>query len=255
MKQILRLTLVLTLVAIVFGSCKKATFITPSQQEVQFTKTGGEQQLVVSTDGSWSVENCPEWLNAERADSMLVLKVEPNTTGAPRECEIQLVGGDGVKATVVVKQADVCTHIDPTVNEVTIPKEGGTTTIDIDTDGAHLEIIVSEGISAEFNNGTLSVTAPANEGGTKHESLTISCDNIKTEVNVTVEGSICPTCNGTGKIRCPNCHGKGWYPTNVGGGGAPCKRCGGFWCSNDLVEDFEEGSGRIKCPDCGGTGH
>ena len=250
-----KLSFIFSLVALMaLCACNHATFITPSQQEVQFSKAGGEQQIAVCADGNWSVENCPEWLDAERADSMLVLKVEPNTTGAARECELQLVGGDGVKATVIVKQADVCTHIDATVDEVTIPKEGGTATIDIDTDGAHLDIRVSEGISAEFNNGTLSVTAPANEGGTKHESLTIFCDNIKTDINVTVEGSLCPTCNGTGKVKCSKCGGRGNLGRDIEDYTIACTACGG-WGHGWQVPGFREGSGRVKCPTCGGSGH
>ncbi|MBP5560640.1 MAG: hypothetical protein J6X70_02415 [Muribaculaceae bacterium] len=36
------------------------------------------------------------------------------------------------------------------------------------------------------------------QGQGANGDIVLSCDTVKTEVNVTLEGSICPTCNGTG---------------------------------------------------------
>lgn len=256
MKQIFRLTLVLAFVVIVFGSCKKATTLNPAQTEMEFSKAGGELQIPVGSDGHWSIENCPEWLKAKATDTALVCKVEPNTTGASRECTLVLAGAENVRASVIVRQADKCTHIDASPSVVTIPKEGGSETVIISTDGAHLDINVSDGITAEFNNNTLTVSAPANEGVTKHGTIAITCEDISKEIIVNVEGNICPTCGGSGKIRCPKCKGKGWYPIDVAGGGAACERCGGRWNGfTDDSSDWKDGTGRITCPTCGGAGH
>lgn len=102
------------------------------------------------------------------------------------------------------------------------------------------------------------VTAPANQGGTIDGSLAISCDTVNTIVKVTIEGSICPRCNGTGKVKCTKCGGKGWYDRFMmtsSGAIYGCTNCGGYG-EEAMVDDppIHKGSGRMTCPDCGGKG-
>lgn len=262
MKHLFKLPLALTLLIVVLASCKKATFINPSEQEVQFVKTGGEKQITVSSDGNWEIENCPEWLQVEAKDSILVLKTGLNESGAPREANLELVGGEA-KASITVKQADVCTRLIASAENVTFPKEGGTETVDIDTDGSDVKVEAKEGVTAEYNNGKLTLTAPANGGLTINGTVNLTCDEQATTIKFTVEGSICPTCKGKGKVRCKKCGGDGVITYEMPWGGYGCTKCGGSGClyAHDLTayeleeNPFRRGSGKTLCPTCGGKGH
>ena len=263
MKHLFKLPLALTLLIVVLASCKKATFINPSEQEVQFVKTGGEKQITVSSDGNWEIENCPEWLQVEAKDSILVLKTGLNESGAPREANLELVGGEA-KASITVKQADVCTRLIANAENVTFPKEGGTETVDIDTDGSDVKVEATEGVTAEYNNGKLTLTAPANGGLTINGTVNLTCDEQATTIIFTVEGSICSTCKGKGKVRCRKCGGDGTFlksdmPSCFVYG---CTKCGGSGClfaRGAMVYEeespFRRGSGKTLCPTCGGKGH
>ena len=262
MKHLFKLPLALTLLIVVLASCKKATFINPSEQEVQFVKTGGEKQITVSSDGNWEIENCPEWLQVEAKDSILVLKTGLNESGAPREANLELVGGEA-KASITVKQADVCTRLIANAENVTFPKEGGTETVDIDTDGSDVKVEATEGVTAEYNNGKLTLTAPANGGLTINGTVNLTCDEQATTIKFTVEGSICPTCKGKGRGRCKKCGGDGTFlksdmPSCFVYG---CTKCGGSgcWYARGAIAyeeiPYRRGSGKTLCPTCGGKGH
>lgn len=269
MKHLFQWSFALILLTVVLGSCKKATFIYSSEQVVQFPKTGGEKQITVSSDGSWNIENCPEWLKVEVKDSILMLNIGLNESGAPREGTLELVGGEA-KASITVKQADVCTRLIASTEKVTFPKEGGTETIIIDTDGGDVKVEAKEGVTAEYNNGKLTLTTPANGGGTINGTVNLTCDEQATTINFTVEGSICPTCNGTGKVKCSKCGGKGSYYSDYVKADFGCKNCGGrgsiehymgpdlAWNGDDNFQisyGFRKGSGKMPCPTCGGLGH
>ena len=234
------------------SGCKKATHIYPSQYDVAFSKAGGKVELSVTADGRFDVQGCPEWLQVEVSDTMMVFTAQENSSGAAREAQVKLVG-DNVEETVTVRQAYMCTRITATPEAVTLPKEGGTKDIAITTDGAHLDIQVSDGITAEFNDDTLTVSAPANDGPAINGVVTIVCDTVKTEVKVAVEGSVCPSCGGTGKVKCTKCGGKGvYYFVDAGVITYGCPRCGGG--GSDCPDDLHRGSGKMPCPTCGGKG-
>ena len=248
-------------------SCNKATDISVDEDNVRFAINGGEKTIVVTADGKYDIEDCPEWVQTTVEESTLTIIVGENTTGAKRECVIRLVGKD-VEVPITIFQADKCTYINVPESEVTIPKEGGDVTLDIDTDGGNLQVESPEGVTAEYSGGKLKVSAPANEGGTIDGTVTLSCDNVTTEVKVTVEGNICPTCNGTGKVRCTSCGGRGWSMNDSGFAYTivGCTSCGGSGYYSDSAGDYvrvansshpgyHKGSGQKNCPTCGGTGH
>lgn len=257
MKHFFRVTLTLALAAVALASCKNATFINPSESEVQFAKEGGDRQITVSSDGTWSVADCLEWINAEVNDSVLTLKAGQNDSGAPRECELKLVGGD-VNAVIAVRQADHCTRLSVSSSEVSFGKEGGSKSVDVDTDGSDIKVEVKPegGVTAQYAAGKLEVTAPANDGGAKRGTITLTCDTLKAELTFAVEGNICPTCKGSGKVRCSKCGGKGYYTTSSGG--APerygCSSCGGRGSDyyetmidvRDWVGNMKRGSGQMS---------
>lgn len=260
MKNVLLFT-PLMLALVMLGSCaKKATVITPQKTEVTFSILGGEIRVPVSTDGAIDVQNNPEWLDVEVTDTALVFKAKPNDSGAVRSADVRLVG-DNVEVVMKVTQADKCTYISATPSEVTIPKEGGSETVKLDSDGGNISVVPGKGITATYENGVITVTAPANEGGTINSSLVISCDTVRTVVNVTVEGNICPNCGGSGKVTCSKCGGKGY--TQSGADQWGCTKCGGSGYAHygtiepgwrDWIGDTRKGSGKMTCPDCHGAG-
>ena len=262
--------------AVALCSCSKAKNIDVSEDKVVFSIAGGEKSIDVKADGSYDIEGCPEWVTAEVGESVLTISVSENGTGAVRDCVIKLVG-DNVSVPITITQADKCTHITVSETEVTIPKEGGRKELTIDTDGANIAVDNADFISpvqgepcleGRIEGDKLIITCPANDGGAKKGNLTLTCDDVTNTVVITIEGSICPTCNGTGKVKCTKCGGRGYtikkdygecdgnlYPFNHYIG---CKQCGGYGEETDehyYNENLRKGSGQMPCPDCGGVGH
>ncbi len=268
MKEISSIFLMAVCLVVMLCSCSKASEITVDQDYVMFAINGGEKTIEVTADGSYDIEDCPDWVRISDAKSTLTFIVDENTTGALRECVIRLVGKN-VEVPITIKQADKCTFINVSETVVTIPKDGGEVTLDVDTDGGKLAMNCPEGINAVLKGNKLTVSAPANLGGAIKGNLTISCENVSTTVQVTVEGSLCSTCNGTGMATCPSCGGKGFNTKVIYGEFGEryeeyygCTKCGGFGVqySDGLIDGltergFRKGSGRISCPSCGGTGH
>lgn len=244
------------------SSCGGASSISVDKNSVSFAIDGGEENVNVTADGSWSVKDCPDWVKTETQEGVIIIKAERNETGAVREGNIVLQGKSNVEATITVKQFSKCTHITPASDKAEFEKEGGTQTIAIDTDGGNLNIEAPEGFSASYDNGTLSVTAPANEAGSKRGEIKLTCEDQSATIYATQKGNVCQRCGGSGKITCPKCNGKGLVHVYVApemrdivGSEQPCEKCGGNWDgTTDAGSVWRKGSGRIKCPDCGGTG-
>ena len=226
-------------------------------KNIEIPQSGGEKWIEVMADGSWDVENCPRWLTVKATNDVLLLKAEPNTSGAPRERDLQVVGGDDVRVTVTVKQMGSCTHLNASPAEISFPKEGGSVTVSIDTDAPTLKVETSGGVDARYDNGRLVVDAPANTGGILKGTITLSFDTLKTVIPFTVAGGTCTTCNGTGKVKCKKCGGTGkirvsdgYYLEFYG-----CTICGGRGSEGLEGNNLVKGSGRVTCPKCNGAGH
>lgn len=241
------------LMLLVLCACNSATTITPDSESVGFTIDGGEQYVNVTADGSWSVADCPGWVKTDAGEGVLTIKTGRNDTGALREGDIVLKGKN-VEARIHVTQAAKCTHITPSSDKVEFGKDGGTQTVNIDTDGIP-QVQASEGFTATYANGVLTVTAASNAVGARRGEIKLTCEDQSVTIFASQKGNVCKTCGGSGKLTCPQCHGKGWYPIEAAGGAAACERCGGRWNGfTDDSSDWRDGTGRIKCPDCGGTG-
>ena len=110
-------------------------------------------------------------------------------------------------------------------------------------------------MEAQYRNGKLTVKAPANNGGTTSGIITLTCDEQKAVINVTLKGSFCQTCGGKGTVKCTKCGGRGyWIDNNADGAYMGCTRCGGSGMEWSEINDLIEGSGRMTCPTCGGRG-
>ena len=245
---------------LVLTACGGATYITPDKESVNFALDGGEDIVKIDADGSWDIEECPDWVTTDTQDNILVIKTAKNETGAIREGDIVLKGKSDVEVTIKVTQATKCTHITPDSDSVEFEKEGGTKTVNIDTDGM-LQVEASEGFTASFDNGVLTVTAPANDGGAKRGEIKLSGDDQSVTIFATQSGNECQRCGGSGKITCSKCSGKGYvgeytpadgympaYTYTVG-----CRKCGGYGYLEG--DNYRRGSGQVTCPTCGGSGH
>lgn len=267
MKHLQLNLLALTLVLLVLSACNKATYITPDKAQLDFTIEGGEENVIVSTDGSWEIKACPEWVTTELQENTLVVKVPHNDTGDMRRGNIVLASGD-VRATIAVKQMTLCTHITPESDTMEFDKTGGTQTMNIDTDGA-LQVTTPEGFTARYAGGVLTVTTSANEGGKRSGQITLTADGQTATIAVTQAGNICPKCNGTGKVKCAKCGGRGYTSDYARHGGEErgCTGCGGSgyryysdgWADMSFTPSYEnhgfrKGSGKVPCPECGGSG-
>ena len=247
--------LMIVCMTFLLGSCSKATKIDVSNDKVSFSKAGGEKGITVSADGGFDISDCPDWVKTELDDAVLKISVDENATGSMRDCSINLVG-DNVTVPIDIKQAYICTYITVSETVVTLPKEGGSKELTIDTDGDAVAVQATDGIKADINGDILSINAPANPKGKIESQLILRCDDVKTIVKVNVQGAICGRCNGTGKIACPKCKGKGGEGPN----GSEevyygCDKCGGYGYYWPGTYDYgRPGSGKVKCPDCGGTG-
>lgn len=248
-------------VLLLLCACNGATNITLSSDVVDFPLEGGTDKVVILADGNWDITSCPDWVIAEKQDSVLSLKTERNETGKILQGNIVLSGKKGVEVSLKVTQATKCTHITPSKEKVEFDKEGGTETVSIDTDGI-LEITAPEGFTATYDGGVLTVTADANDGGKRQSEITLSADEQSAKIAVSQKGNICPKCNGTGKVRCTKCGGRGIIESvnEIGQYSEDgCKKCGGsgwyaLW-GESSPSDVHPGSGKMTCPACGGSGH
>ena len=244
--------LLLLTVLCFFCACKKTTFIKPSTDTLSYPIQGGEETVTISSDGDWKVTICPDWVKVEKQDSVLKCVVEENKSGKLRKGKI-LLKGDNVRKSISVSQAYICTRLNAANTNLSFEKEGGTQTIDIDTDGGDIKVDVTGNMEAQYGNGKLTVKAPANNGGTTSGKITLTCDEQKAEINVTLLGAICPKCGGTGTVPCTRCGGRGYY-SDSNGAEYGCTRCGGSGMCYGEMDDVRNGSGRMTCPVCGGRG-
>ena len=238
----------------VLTACNGATSITPDKDAVDFTLEGGEESVNISADGSWDVAECPSWVKADAQENDLIINVSRNETGSLRE-GIIIISSGHLQEKITVKQAAKCTHITPETDKVEFEKEGGTQTVNIDTDGLP-QVEAPEGFTATYAAGVLTINTSANEDKGKSGEIKLSCEDQSATIVVSQKGNVCSKCGGSGKIKCPKCHGKGY--TSYGGDAAwGCKSCGGRGYEGegmDVGDCLVRGSGRIRCPQCGGSG-
>ena len=251
---------------LVLCSCGGATYINLSSDLVNFPIEGGEESVNIEADGSWEMVSSPDWVTTEVQENGLVIKTRANETGESLQGDIVLKGKEGVEVSIKIAQATKCSHITPAEEAVEFDKEGGTKTVNIDTDGA-IQVEAPEGFTATYADGVLSVTAEANDGGKRSGEISLTADDQSATIAVSQKGNICPRCKGTGKVKCTKCGGKGKFICDSGFAYSvtACSSCGGFGLYTDAGDPyydnttsragFRKGSGKVNCPACGGSGH
>ena len=240
----------------------QATFLTPDKKAINFDFNGGYETVIIGADGKWSIADSPEWIKTYNKDGELIINTTYNKTDSVRDGYIKLSGKGDVTATIKVTQTSKCTHITPASDKVKFEKEGGTQTVNIDTDGMP-QVEVTDGFSAYYSSGVLTINAPANKKGAKSGKIKLTCNDQSAYINVSQKGNICSKCKGTGKVKCTKCGGRGivegtdeyigaWFEEG-------CRKCGGrgyyaLW-GESSESDVHRGSGKMKCPKCGGRGY
>lgn len=247
-----RIFLCLAALVLLMG-CKKATVLESDVESLTVPISGQTDTIRLSSDvNDFKLESFPEWTQTELTDSVLVVKVGKNDSKGERKGEIVVTNGD-LKLTIPVVQQFKATHLDlPDGDSISFGKEGGSQTLAVSCDG-NVSVEAPEGMQASYADGVLTVSVPENTGGSVKNTIVLTADEFSKEVSVSIEGSICPTCKGSGKIRCKSCGGKGYidsYRAILG-----CEKCGGRGGSTYEGDfNYREGSGKQACPTCGGKG-
>lgn len=247
-----RFTWIVAVVAVLLGftACDNASYLTASTESVESEQEANEGTIALSSDGKkYEITHSPEWVTVTLVDSILSYNIGANDTQAVRTDSIVVTCG-GMSLCIPVTQNIKATYIKVDQESVTFEKEGGTQTVNIDTDGGNITTEVTGDITASVEGKTLTINAAANDGGSKSGEVTVKCDDFSAKVKVTIKGSICVRCKGSGRVKCSAC----------GGSGMTCARSHWDPDFNDYNCDYIDncgrcgGSGRRKCPDCKGAG-
>lgn len=257
-----RVTMIMAVCAMMMGfaACDNASYLSANMQEIESNQEASEGVLTLSSDGKkFEIAHSPEWITVNLADSVLSYNIVANDTHEVRSDSIVVTCG-GMSLCIPVTQNVKATYLKVDQESVSFEKEGGSQTVAIDTDGGNITTEVTGDITASVEGKTLSISAAANDGGSKSGEVTVKCDEFSAKVKVTVKGSMCARCKGTGKIKCPACGGSGSQFVSSGGECGPigCNRCGGRLVMRGGgprgVDLYSDGTGRINCPDCKGAG-
>lgn len=241
--------------ALNLASChKEATYLNADQQEVSTSIKGETVRIGLHSDGiDYSITHTPEWATAEIADSMLTITIGTNETGAERKDSV-VITCSGQLLCLPLSQSSVATFMNVKSEGVTFENKGGEEKVGIETDGRE---VVAEGlpngVTASYANGVMVLKAEANNGRTINAAVELKADTITVKLPITIKGSICPTCKGTGKVKCKSCGGEGILYSDWSGSW-PCETCGGYLLGECKYDGIEYGSGKVRCRRCGGSG-
>lgn len=223
-----------------FVSCgKKATYLKADVDQILVGASGDKGSVALHSDGtSFKLESAPDWAGVQLTDSTLTYSIGQNETGEVKEDKIAVRNGDQLFV-IVLRQGIPATVLTPEKSSLRFSYEGGTQTVNVQTDALGVNVEVSEGFDASYSDGVLSVTAHPTDGESRVEgTATLTADALEATISLTIGTKTCATCGGRGKVRCSWCKGDGFLYNDFNGM-RPCK-CDGY--------------GVERCPTCGGTG-
>ncbi len=249
--------LLFAIALIALSGCKKATYLKSDTSELTIPISGQCDTITLQSDvNEFILESAPEWVETNLNDSILIVKVGANDAKAERKGDIAVKNGD-LTLKIPVTQQFKATYLNlPDGKTLKLGKEGGTVSIPVESDGV-ISIENGDDLNLSVQDGKLTLTASKNDGKTIKKKVKLVADDFTEDVEVILEGSVCTKCNGTGKIRCNKCGGKGYLeqycPGMVLFG---CNNCGGSGVNtgHGTVGDMRKGSGKITCPECKGKG-
>lgn len=256
MKKIYSILAVLFM-AVLCVSCDKAKTIKTGISDVHFGVKGGSDTIFVSADGVWSYV-APEWMDVSKKGNVLICSTEQNTSGKTLTGELIITGDESAKASISATQTDKCTYLATTPGNIFFDKNGGTENVNIKTDGIAVKVECNEnGITCKSDGEIINLVVPPLQGASRQFVVKLKCDAMIYELPVKQQGTVCHTCNGVGKIKCPKCNGT--YRTNQ-----TCPECNGYgfsYCCGytgkaSCPTNHTGGpTAEVVCPVCKGTGY
>lgn len=249
--------LVVAAAVLMTAACGPKEFnLSTKTAKVDIPDTGATDSLVVNgSDGNCEIEFAPAWVEATVRDSVVTLKAAANTTGKTRQ-DVVVVKCGKSQLSVPVSQYVKATKLElPNGKEVKIAREGGSQDLAVVCDGL-VTVEAFDPVTATWENGVLKVSAPKNDGHRIKGDVKLTAGELSEVVSVTVDGEVCPTCNGTGKVRCKACGGQGYnFRFDPAPGLYGCHACGGRGYAYRVADaSYREGSGKVTCPTCKGKG-
>lgn len=236
-----------------FTACGPKEFnLSSPVSEITLAETAVTDSVVINgSDGTCQVAYAPAWVEATVTDSVVTIKAQPNT-GADNRTDSLVVTCGASKISLPVVQGHKATKLEiPKGTKLSFPKEGGEETVEVDTDGS-VTVEAFEGVTANYADGKLAVKATPNTGDSAiNGTIKLTAGDFTQEIPVTVNGNICPTCKGTGKIKCSKCKGQG-YIFVMTEGAYGCTKCGGHGYGGMQGVGMTSGSGKQPCPKCKG---
>ncbi len=230
--------------------------LTTATPNVTFDETAQTDSVIINgSDGNCEIEYAPQWVAVEVKDSVVVLKTKENTSGKVNK-DVLVVKCGASNITLNLEQGIKATHLDlPNGKEIKFDKEGGSKDLVVVTDGS-VKVEAFDGVTADYKNGKLTVTTPKNEGNRTKGTIKLIAGDFTKEVEVSIDGKFCTTCNGTGKVKCKSCGGAGSvFREEPYMGIYGCKSCGGRGYAYRVADpDYRDGSGKQTCPTCKGKG-
>lgn len=255
-------SLIVIIVALLAVSCQKATRLSADKSAICALKAGTFDRIHLHSDAdNYSVEHCPEWMQASIMDSTLFCSVLENKTSALRKDSLVISCG-GKELVIPVKQSFNITKLKPLQEKVEIDKAGGEQRVKLDTDGFDIKAIYpTTDIKVTLGDNEVIVYAKKNDGPSRCGDIILKLDTLEASIHYVVKGEFCGKCNGTGKVKCDRCHGTGfiikYFSDFERRWETGCPKCGGD-ASGPVFTHTEEyllrGKGKAKCPDCNGTG-
>lgn len=109
MKKIIGLIMLL----VTFASCSKDDEIlfSVSQEEVSFQVSGGEQTIIVTTDGDWSCNYDADWLLVREQQNKIRIIADENPNAESRTANIQFSCNGSIRSIINVSQDGVSFEI------------------------------------------------------------------------------------------------------------------------------------------------
>ena len=221
---------------LLFAGCKKATYLTSKVENVKISKEGGTDTIILSYDaGKCKIVTQPDWVELNLKDSILIIQSGQNVELNVRSGNIVIENGD-LKLSLPIKQLSSATYLAFSEQTITIPKDGSSVELDVDTDGSNVILEGVENVTAEYKDGKVFFSGKGNNGKERRTKGFLVADTIRRPVMIIEKGVLCYVCNGSGRVKCSRCGGSGEtvFPYDI------CYVC--------------NGSGKVKCKTCKGTG-